>query len=381
MAISWNAALEQFKAAHPDVTVQFEQKSWDQIQKAGSLILNSDDTPDVMEYNKGNATAGLVASNGLLTDLTSVAADKGWDKTLSASTLALGRYDENGIFGSGPLIGIPTYGEFVSVFYNKDMFAANNIQVPTTLADFESAMDAFVAKGITPLALAANDYPAQHLLYALALSNADANWVTNYQGVKAPLDTAPYLAGAQTMQDWVAKGYVTKDATGIKGDGANALFTSGKSPMVYQGTWMDGEFKTQIKNFEWGQFLFPGNTFSPGSTGNIWVVPESAKNKDLAYEFINLTLSTDNQNLMGNSGGVPVAADPSGVTDPVGQQLTTAFNTLATSNGLGFYPDWPVPGFYDVMLAKTQGVVGGTLTPQEFVDEIAAPYNKAQSAG
>ena len=38
------------------------------------MILNSDEGPDIMEYNKGNATAGLLASQGLLTDLTDDAA-------------------------------------------------------------------------------------------------------------------------------------------------------------------------------------------------------------------------------------------------------------------------------------------------------------------
>jgi raffinose/stachyose/melibiose transport system substrate-binding protein len=33
------------------------------------MILNSDKAPDVMEYKKGNATTGLLAKQGLLTDL------------------------------------------------------------------------------------------------------------------------------------------------------------------------------------------------------------------------------------------------------------------------------------------------------------------------
>jgi raffinose/stachyose/melibiose transport system substrate-binding protein len=45
MGIAWNKALEEFKAAHPDVTVNFELKSWDQIQQSGSMVLNSDSTP------------------------------------------------------------------------------------------------------------------------------------------------------------------------------------------------------------------------------------------------------------------------------------------------------------------------------------------------
>src|SRR5215813_15576395 len=61
MGQSWADAQADFEAAHPDVKVDFELKTFDQIQQTGQMILNSDDVPDVMEINKGNATAGLYA--------------------------------------------------------------------------------------------------------------------------------------------------------------------------------------------------------------------------------------------------------------------------------------------------------------------------------
>src|SRR6185436_17805163 len=103
--IAWKAALDEFKATHPGVTVNFEQKTFDQMVKAGSMVLNSNQAPDVLEFNKGNAIAGLAASQGLLTPLDDVAAARGWNSVLNDANTALGRYDENGHFGSGPLIG------------------------------------------------------------------------------------------------------------------------------------------------------------------------------------------------------------------------------------------------------------------------------------
>ena len=78
MGISWDDALKDFQAKYPDVKVEFELKTFDQIQQTGQMILNSDEVPDVMEINKGNATAGLYAKQGLLTDLTDVATKRGW---------------------------------------------------------------------------------------------------------------------------------------------------------------------------------------------------------------------------------------------------------------------------------------------------------------
>jgi raffinose/stachyose/melibiose transport system substrate-binding protein len=378
--IAWTKALNEFKAAHPDVTVNFQQKTFIQLQKAGSMILNSNQAPDLLEYNKGNATAGLVASQGLLTPLDDVVKAKGWDKILTPGDLTLSKYDDNGVYGSGSIYGISVYGEFVSAFYNKDMFKANGLSVPTTMDEFVADMDAFKKKGITPLALGGADTSGQHLLYTLALQKADDTWVQNYQGLKAPLDEAPYLYAAQTMVDWENKGYISKDSTGLKDPDAAQLFTSGKAPIYVSGTWNLGTFASTIKGFQWGQFLLPTPKYSVGSTGNLWVVPKGAQNKDLAYDFIDLLLSAKYQTELANDGGVPIAADPATITDPVGKNAAELFTDIAKKGGLGFYPDWPVPGFYDVLNQKDTGLLGGQLTPQAFVDQLKQTYDSTQSS-
>ena len=72
------------------------------------------------------------------------------------------------------------------------------------------------------------------------------------------------------------------------------------------------------QGFNWGTFLFPGNTLHAGSAGNLWVVPENSKAKSLAYDFIDITMRPEIQNLLGNNGGVPVAGRPVGDHRPEG---------------------------------------------------------------
>src|SRR5690349_10492298 len=80
MGVAWNEAIKEFEATHPGVKVKLEEKGFEQIQKTAPMILNSNDAPDIMEYNKGNATAGLLSKQGLLTDLTAEATKRGRDK-------------------------------------------------------------------------------------------------------------------------------------------------------------------------------------------------------------------------------------------------------------------------------------------------------------
>jgi raffinose/stachyose/melibiose transport system substrate-binding protein len=143
---------------------------------------------------------------------------------------------------------------------------------------------------------------------------------------------------------------------------------------MISGTWWYGTLASEIKNFQWGTFLFPGNTFNAGSSGNLWVVPSKAKNKDLAYDFINTTLQKDVQTAMGNAGGIPVNADLSQITDAGNKQLISDFNTLNQKSGLAYYPDWPAPGYYDVMRASIQDLMNGK-SPSSVLKELAKPYD------
>src|SRR5260370_23435005 len=103
--------------------------------------------------------------------------------------------------GSGKWYGIPDYGEYVMVFYNKDMFTKYNVQVPTTLADFEAAMDTFVKAGVTPISVCAAEDPAQQIFYQLALSKADRNFINAFQLYQGNVDFhgAEFTFGAEPI--------------------------------------------------------------------------------------------------------------------------------------------------------------------------------------
>ncbi|MFH8248991.1 ABC transporter substrate-binding protein [Microbacterium sp. B2969] len=375
LAAAWNKSIDIFKKQHPDVKVEFELKTYEQMQQSGQLLLDSNDAPDVLEYLKGNATAGVVSKAGLLTDLTDVAEKRGWD--LSSTAQDVGLYSE-GIMGSGERYGITNYGEYVPVWYNKDLFDEYGLEVPKTFDEFEHVLQTFVDNGITPLALGSADYPGPHLLYQLALTHMDdADW-SAYQQFDGDVNWDAWEKAAAAVQDWTKKGYISTDSTGIAAQDAGNAFVAGQYPIFFSGTWWAGTFADQIKDFTFDQFLFPGADRYPGSGGNLWVVPTKAHNKDLAYDFLEITMSPEIQNMLGNDGGVPVAADESAITTPIGKLTTPRFNELlsAKTGGLGWYPDWPVAGMNDVLIAQNTDLVLGNVTPKQAVDKIRAAYEQ-----
>jgi len=375
MGIAWDQAIKTFEE-ETGATVEFEAKSFEQIRSTASQVLNSNAAPDILEYNKGNATAGLLSSQGLLTDIGPAVEAYGWDEMLAPSLQTTAKYNEQGIMGSGSWFGIPNYGEFVEVYYNKDMFAEQGIEVPTTQAEFEAALQKFADAGVTPLAESAAEYPLGQLWYQLALTKADRSFVDNYQLYEGDVDfTGEQISYAtETIKDWVDKGYISEDVTGAKAEDAGTSFINGTYPIFYSGSWWYNRFTTEIDGFEWGTFLYPEAKMSPGSAGNMWVVPEQAENKNLAYKFIDITMRPEIQALIGNNGGVPVAADTADITDPKSQELIANFNKLAEEDGIAFYPDWPTPTFYDELNAGLQELVNGTKSPEEVNEQLGEQY-------
>jgi len=375
MGKAWDEAIKVFEE-ETGATVEFEEKSFEQIRSTASQVLNSDEAPDLLEYNKGNATAGLLSSQCLLTPLDDAVEEYGWDDQLAPSLQTTAKYDENGIMGSGSWYGVPNYGEFVEVYYNKDAFAAAGLEVPTTLDEFEDVLAAFAAQGVTPLAESAAEYPLGQLWYQLALSKADRQFVDDYQLYENPVDwTGDEISYAtETVADWTEKGYISADSSGLKAEDAGVGFISGDYPIFFSGSWWYGRFQSEISDFEWGTFLFPETELSPGSAGNMWVVPEQAKNKELAYQFIDITMRPEIQAILGNNGGVPVAADEADITDPKSQELIANFNALTEKDGIAFYPDWPTPTFYDELNAALQELVNGTKAPADVQQQLGEQY-------
>ena len=375
MGIAWDQAIKTFEE-ETGAKVEFEEKSFEQIRSTASQVLNSNEAPDILEYNKGNATAGLLASQGLLADLDDAVDEYGWDDDLAPSIATTSKYDEKGVMGSGSWYGIPNYGEYVEVFYNKDAFAEQGIAVPTTYDEFEAALQTFADAGITPLAEAGGEYPLGQLFYQLALSKADRSFVDDYQLYEGDVDwQGPELSyAADKLKEYVDNGWISKDVTGIKAEDMGTTFMSGGAPIMVSGSWWAGRVADEA-TFDWGTFLFPGSEMAPGSGGNLWVVPENAANKDLAYEFIDITMRPEIQNLIGNNGGIPLVVDETAITDEKSKALLSQWKTVVDQDQLSFYPDWPTATFYDDLVAASQELINGSVDPSGMLTELQGKYD------
>lgn len=375
MGIAWNRAIEIFEE-QTGATVNLQTTAFEDLNSSAAQLFDSSDAPDVSEYNKGNGTAGQLAAIGVIQNLDDAYEQYGWAEKLGAGVDTIAKYDENGVMGSGSFYGVPNYGEFVFLYYNEDMLAEYGIEPPSSIDDLEAAFETFVDNGITPLTTSAQEYPMGQLWYQLALSKGDRQFVNNYELYENPVDwQGPEITYAtETLDGWLDKGFISKDVSGMTAEDAGLQFINGEVPFFYSGSWWYGRMLSDITTFDLGITNWPSTELTPGSGGNIWVVPVQSKQPELAEIFIDITMSPEVQALLGESGGLPVAANTDDIEDPDAQRLITLFNEVNDRDGLSFYPDWPTPTFYGDLNSVMQGLVNGTYSPEQAQSELENYY-------
>lgn len=375
MGIAWAKAIEIFEE-ETGATVNLEETAFEDLRTSAEQLFDSSDAPDVAEYNKGNATAGQLAAIGVIQNLDDAYEQYGWGDKLADSVATTAKYNADGVMGSGSYYGVPNYGEFTFLYYNKDLFDEAGIAVPTSIDEVEAAAQSFVDAGVTPFAESAQEYPLGQLWYQLALSKADRSFVDAYQLYTEPVDWhgEAISYGTETLNNWIDKGYISKDVTGMTAEDAGLEFINGETPMFYSGSWWYGRFLDDISDFEMGITNWPSTQLTPGSGGNMWVVPVESKQPELAKKFIDITMRPEVQNLLGESGGLPVAANTADITDPNAQALIKLFNEVNDRDGLAFYPDWPTPNFYGDLNGVLQGMVNGDFTADQAETELEGYY-------
>jgi N,N'-diacetylchitobiose transport system substrate-binding protein len=116
-----------FEDQNPGSTLEIEEQDWNGlVPRLQTALASEDQTPDVVEI--GNTQSPTFTYAGAFTDITDMYDELGGDDLLPGFVEA-GSAD-------GKFYAAPYYSGARAVFYDKDMFAAAGVQVPTTLEEF-----------------------------------------------------------------------------------------------------------------------------------------------------------------------------------------------------------------------------------------------------
>ena len=141
---AFEAIVEKFKVANPDIDVQMNTTEHEAFKTAIRTILSADTGPDVATWFAGNRMAGFV-ENGLFGDISDVWAKEGLASTMASTMPSV-------TFG-GKQYALPYSYYQWGVYYRKDVYDANGISVPKTYDEFLDNCKKLKAKGISSVAI------------------------------------------------------------------------------------------------------------------------------------------------------------------------------------------------------------------------------------
>lgn len=377
-----------FMKKYPNITIQRNSRSFDDLVKTLRLALSGSDAPDVVQANNTRSQMGEFVKAGQLLALDPWMKAYGWDKRYPESVRSVASYSPDGTtFGEGNLYGMPQVGEVVGIFANTKTMKELGIEQPDTWADFETALATAKSKGETPLMLGNLDkWPAAHVfgvvqgqyvdpaaIRTLGFGNAGASWTTP-ENTKA----------AHTLRDWVDKGYFNSGLNGTGYDPAWQKFSKGEGVFLIAGTWLQADLSAAMKS-EVTFFLPPpakgGDTvYTTGASGQPFAITNKATNPDAAAAYIDFITNSDAMKVIAENEALPVVeAAQQKAPNELGQQVFSAFDRVSTSNGLLPYLDWATPTMSDTIGAGLQDLLAKKQTPEQVLSTLEKDYSEFTS--
>ena len=374
-----NAAFQQ---RYPNVTIERDSRSFDDLATTLRLAISGNDAPDVVQANNGRADMGAFVAAGQLLPLRPWAQAYGWEERYPAALRQYVSYTPDGkVFGEGEMYGLPQVGEVVGIYYNPAELQRLGVAVPRTWEEFEAALAAVKAAGTTPLQLGnVEGWPALHVLGTvqnqlvppeqisdLAFGREGASWTTTEN-----------TQAAQKVAEWARAGYFNEGVNGIDDNQAWQAFARGESVFLIGGTWYAADLEAAM-----GQnvrFMPPppaaGRPVSAtGGTGLPFAITSSSDAPDVAAAYLDFITNADAMRVLTETGNLPVV-DTAAQQPPAGlsQDLFGAFAAVADGGQLLPYLDYATPTMSDTMGAALQDLLGGQQTPEQFLAAVQTDY-------
>ena len=281
----------------------------------------------------------------------------------------------------GELFYVPISTNVLGAVYNKDVFKANNLTVPTNKEELEDVLKAIKSAGIVPIAQGAKESWSVQIIPFIAFGQyinsmdmdirkklADGSMI--YADIKDDMTKV-----LDIQQDWAAKGYYQNDFLGTDMSVASAMVGKGEAAMLINGTWMYQAVQDANPDANIGFFALPLNapgeeTVSPSSAAGGLCINAKSENIEEAKEVLNYYLKSDYQ--------TKVMTDLSGISTNLNVTLDHSFinDVVAALGETSVQPDWwgmngnyhPPSSTFDLP-TQFQALLADQITVDEFLGE------------
>lgn len=179
------------------------------------------------------------------------------------------------LYGQKDLYALPHQLNIEGIWFNKKIFAANGISVPTTWDALMAAAAKLNSAGIQPFAADGKDgWPVTRFVGAYLFRDLGPTALQQVADGKAKLTDPAYVKAADAVATMGKDGYFGSAVASTDYNGAMNVFLTGKAAMMYMGSWALANFNDPKENTigvgNIGFMKFPAVS---GGKGNINQIP------------------------------------------------------------------------------------------------------------
>lgn len=372
--VPYDYAVSKLAEAYPNVTLELIP----QAQDDGATLLAlaaAGNLPDIFQTGSGIIST-LRQSNQIMA-LEDVAASTGFLSKVYPSCESF-LYADDGHMYAFPYAG----QEYVLLYVNKALFAANGLEIPTTFDELKHCIEVFKAADVIPMALFGQESWITASMYDMIATRYNVGGIKALDRGEAKITDEAYVTAAGVLADLTAAGLFQQGVTTTNYDQASELFKTGKAAMFLNGQWyIEDAYKAMGDDVAWvyypsydaasyetGKAAFAGG----GSVSGYAVNPDSA-NAALAAEvaaFLSEKYCEAKITLRSN----PLVALDVGLTNdaltPMMNDLVAAIPQMTSTTAF----TWGLTNatFTESIGTWTQALISGEYTAEEFVTEMTA---------
>lgn len=375
--VPYENAIKDFETAHPNIKIDFQPFENESYKPKLKSAVSANELPDIFFTWGGGFSQPFVEAGRVLCV----------DDAYPNYKDALPEVMLTNVTFDGKKYGSVYTMNVSMLFYNKDMFAQNNLKPPTTLDELKTVCQAFIDKGITPFGISAKDKWNLGMAHdAMTLKSAGPAAVTSVltKTGTQKYNTPDFLAATTAFNDLIKMGAYSQDASALTNDEATQTFYDGKVPMYITGSWMVSDFYTKSKTPDaFGCIPIPVlnsanaalTDFMGGPSDTLMVSASTKYPKEAAMAMFEISQGISKYGYLSGSGIAAWKVDyDASAVKPLTQEiaslvqkatsLTLWFDTLLQAEDANVYLD------------NLQQLFLGDVTPQQVVDNMAAQLGK-----
>lgn len=362
-----NEVVKGFNEKYPDVEIEVQVKTSDQYYNLLATAIQAGETPDLF-WTNGTATSNLpgYVAQEVVMDLS----DK-VDLSLFNEKM-MGMVTIDGKQYASPTAEVGGR----AVFYNKDIFEENGLEVPKTFSEFEAILETLAGTDVIPVSFSGQDPWNVLFQFEPVLSAMSKDWLDEYEeGKMVAVNDPRVVAAYDKMLEWADKGYYGPGFVGVDGGGALLAFSKGEAAMTIDGTWNVQTIQENNPDLNWGAFQLPtedGVRPFVGTASCGFSVAQDTQNPDAALAFANYFASVEGQTLWINTLNAIPGVDEITSKDPIISEISDFDEMVESYYTILGEQQLESENPRKVWEEDQTKVMSKGLTAQEFTDELQA---------